>query len=49
MKVDCVIVAVAHYESVMMKPEDLKKFTNDKPVIVDVRGMSEEEFSRLLK
>jgi UDPglucose 6-dehydrogenase/UDP-N-acetyl-D-galactosamine dehydrogenase len=38
-KMDGVIVAVAHDEFKMMKLENVKKFTNDKPVIVDVRGM----------
>ena len=45
-KRDCVIVAVAHDEFGMMKLEDVKKFTNDKPVIVDVRGMFKEEDAR---
>jgi len=47
-KVDCVIVAVAHYEFGMMKPEDVKKFTNDKAAIKKA-GLMEEEFLRLLK
>ncbi len=48
-KVDCVIVAVVHYESGMMTPADVKKFTNDNLVIVDLRRIAEEEFLRLLK
>ncbi|NQE05596.1 hypothetical protein C5S32_06965 [ANME-1 cluster archaeon GoMg1] len=38
-KVDCVIVAGAHDEFKRMKLENMKKFMNDKPIIVDVRGM----------
>jgi len=45
-KMDGVIVAVAHDEFKMMKLENVKKFTNDKPVIVDVRGMFKEEDAR---
>jgi UDPglucose 6-dehydrogenase/UDP-N-acetyl-D-galactosamine dehydrogenase len=43
MKVDCVIVAVAHDAFKKMKLEDLARMTNDKPVLVDVRGMFDEE------
>jgi UDPglucose 6-dehydrogenase/UDP-N-acetyl-D-galactosamine dehydrogenase len=46
LKMDGVIVAVAHDEFKMMKLENVKKFTNDKPVIVDVRGMFKEEDAR---
>ena len=42
-KVDCVIVAVAHDEFKRMKLEDVKKFTNDAPVLIDVRSMFERE------
>ena len=42
-KVDCVIVAVAHDEFKRMKLDDIRKFMNDKPIIVDVRGMFDEE------
>jgi UDP-N-acetyl-D-galactosamine dehydrogenase len=45
-KVDCVIVAVAHDEFRKMKLEDVKKFMNDKPVIIDVRGMFDEEAAK---
>jgi UDPglucose 6-dehydrogenase/UDP-N-acetyl-D-galactosamine dehydrogenase len=38
-KVDCVIVAVAHDEFKKMKLGELKKFMNNKPVLVDVRSM----------
>ena len=38
-KVDCVIVAVAHLKFRKMTFEDIKKFMNDKPVLIDVRGM----------
>ncbi|NQE54066.1 UDP-N-acetyl-D-mannosamine dehydrogenase [ANME-1 cluster archaeon GoMg3.2] len=43
LKMDGVIVAVAHDEFRKMKLEDVKKFMNDKPVLVDVRGMFDEE------
>jgi len=42
-KVDCVIVAVAHDEFKRMKLEDVKKFMNDAPVLVDVRSMFDGE------
>ena len=42
-KVDCVIVAVAHSEIKKMKLEDLTKTMNNKPVLVDTRGMFDEE------
>jgi len=38
-KVDCVIVAVAHDEFKQMNLEDLTGMMNDKPVLVDVRGV----------
>ena len=40
---DCVIVAVAHDEFKKMKLDDIRKFMNDKPVLVDVRGMFDEQ------
>jgi UDP-N-acetyl-D-galactosamine dehydrogenase len=42
-KVDCVIVAVAHDEFRRMKLEDLKRMMNNKPVLIDVRGIFDEE------
>ena len=42
-KVDCVIVAVAHNEFRRMKLEDLARMMNDKPVLVDVRGILNDE------
>jgi len=42
-KMDCVIVAVAHDEFMQMKLEDLTRMMNDKPVLVDVRGILDEE------
>jgi UDPglucose 6-dehydrogenase/UDP-N-acetyl-D-galactosamine dehydrogenase len=42
-KVDCVIVAVAHDAFRKMKLDDVKKFMNDKPVLIDVRGMFDGE------
>ena len=43
MKIDCVIVAVAHDEFKKMKLGEIKKFMNDKPVMIDVRVMFDEE------
>jgi len=40
---DCVIIAVAHDEFKKMKLEDIKKFMNDAPVLIDVRGMFDGE------
>ena len=42
-KVDCVIVTVMHDEFKRMELKDISKFMNTKPVIVDVRGMFDEE------
>ncbi len=41
--VDCVIVAVAHDEFRKKGLEDIGKFMNNKPIIVDVRGMFDGE------
>jgi UDPglucose 6-dehydrogenase/UDP-N-acetyl-D-galactosamine dehydrogenase len=41
-KEDCVVMAVVHDEFKKMKLEDVKKFMNEKPVLVDVRGMFDE-------
>jgi len=46
-KIDCVIVAVAHDEFKKMGLEDIGKFMNNKPIILDVRGMFKEEDARL--
>jgi len=42
-KVDCVIVAVAHEEFKKMKLDDIRKFMNDKPVLIDVRGLFNDQ------
>ena len=42
-KVDCVIIAVAHDQFKKMKLENVKKFMNDAPVLIDVRSMFDEE------
>ena len=42
-KVDCVIVAVAHDEFKEIALDDLKKTMNDEPALIDVRGMFDEE------
>ena len=42
-KMDGVIVAVAHDEFKKMGLEDIGKFMNDKPIIVDVRGLFDGE------
>ena len=43
LKMDGVIVAVAHDEFKKMGLEDIGKFMNNKPIIVDVRGMFDGE------
>ena len=43
LKMDCVIVAVAHDEFKKMGFEDIGTFMNDKPVLIDVRGMFDGE------
>ena len=45
-KMDGVIVAVAHDEFKKMKLENIKKFMNNKPIIVDVRGIFDEEAAK---
>ena len=42
-KMDGVIVAVAHDEFKKMGLEDIGKFMNAKPVLIDVRGMFDGE------
>ncbi len=46
LKMDGVIVAVAHDEFKKMEFEDIEKFMNDKPIIVDVRGIFDEEAAK---
>jgi len=41
--VDCVIVAVAHNAFREIALGDLKEMVNGNPVLVDVRGMFDEE------
>ena len=41
-KVDCVVVTTAHDEFKRMKLDDIKKFMNDNPVLIDARGMFDE-------
>jgi UDP-N-acetyl-D-mannosaminuronate dehydrogenase len=48
LKMDGVIVAVAHDEFKKMGLEDIGKFMNNKPIIVDVRGMFDGEAAKLL-
>ena len=43
LKMDGVIVAVAHDEFKRKTLDEIKKFMNDKPVMIDVRGMFCEE------
>jgi len=38
-KFDCIIITVAHHEFKNMTLDYLKKFTNEKPVLIDVRGI----------
>jgi len=42
-KVDCVIIAVAHEAFKKMTLADIKNFMNDKQILVDVRGIFGEE------
>ena len=42
-RVDCVIVAVAHDEFEKMGIEKIKEIMNNKPVLVDVRGIFNEK------
>ena len=42
-KVDCVVVVVAHNEFKRMKFDDLTMIINDKPVLIDVKGMFDKE------
>ena len=42
-KVDCVVVAVAHDVFKDMTLDKIKEFMNDKPVLVDVRGIFDGE------
>ena len=42
-KMDGVIVAVAHDEFKKMKLEDLARMMNDRPVLIDVRGVFDGE------
>ena len=42
-KADCVIVTTAHNEFKEMQLEDLARMMNDKPVLIDVRGIVNDE------
>ena len=42
-KFDCVIISVAHDEFKKMTLDGIKKFMNENPVLVDVRGMFEKD------
>jgi UDPglucose 6-dehydrogenase/UDP-N-acetyl-D-galactosamine dehydrogenase len=46
LKMDGVIVAVAHDEFKKMGLENVKKFMNEKPVLVDIRGIFDEEAAK---
>ncbi|MCW3131088.1 MAG: UDP binding domain-containing protein [Methanophagales archaeon] len=46
-KVDCVVVAVAHDEFKKMDLEDIKKFMNAKPVLIDIRGTFDAEEAKM--
>ena len=43
---DCVIVAVAHDEFKKIGLDDIRKFVNNKPVLVDIRRMFNREKAR---
>ena len=38
-RVDCVIITVTHDEFKKIKLEDVKKFMNDAPILIDVRSI----------
>ena len=42
---DCVIITVAHDEFKKMTLDSIKQFMNEKPVLIDVRGMFEKDDS----
>jgi UDPglucose 6-dehydrogenase/UDP-N-acetyl-D-galactosamine dehydrogenase len=42
-KVDCIIITVAHDEFKKIQFNELKKIMNDKPIIIDVRGMFKKD------
>lgn len=46
-KMDGVIVAVAHNEFRKMKLEDLARRMNDRPVLVDIRGLFDGEEAKM--
>ncbi len=48
-KVDCVIITVAHNAFKKLRLEDVKKFMNDKPVLIDVRRMFDGEDAEEMK
>ena len=43
---DCVIVAVAHEGFKKIKLKDMKELMNNAPVLIDVRGMFDEEAAK---
>ena len=45
-KMNCMIATVAHDTFGKIQLEDVKKFMNGKPVIVDVRGMFSGEAAK---
>lgn len=47
LKVDCVIIAVTHEEFKRLKLEDVKKFANDMPVMIDVRGLFDGDAAKI--
>ena len=40
---DAVIIAVAHRQFTGMSVKDIRKLMNDRPVLIDVRGMVDYE------
>ena len=42
-KMDAVIIAVAHTPFKEMSVQEIRSFMNDKPVLVDVRGMVDRD------
>jgi len=46
-KIDCVVVTVAHNEFKSMTLEDMEKFMNLNPVLIDIRGIFDPEEVRM--
>jgi UDP-N-acetyl-D-glucosamine/UDP-N-acetyl-D-galactosamine dehydrogenase len=47
-KMDAVIITVAHSQFLDMKIKEIRKLMNDNPVLIDVRGMVDQDEARRL-